>query len=116
MVLSWRCREGTVMAPATLAPASTTAACIKDDTTALATMCSRPRVPSNYAVTWDAAVASLRLTTSLFDVADCVTLTEASPLATSPAAQSPLVAGISTQACGKRQIPPTRTSNRTRRS
>jgi hypothetical protein len=47
------------------------------------------------------AVALLRLTTSLFDVADCVTLTKASPLATSPAAQPPLVAGISTRACDK---------------
>jgi hypothetical protein len=52
------------MATATPASASTTAACDKDAATALATMYSRPRVPSDYPDTWDAAVALLRLATS----------------------------------------------------
>jgi hypothetical protein len=64
-------------------------------------MCSRPRAPSDYTDTWDATAALLRLTTSLFCVADYVTLIEASPLAASPAAPLPLVAGSLTQACGK---------------
>ena len=41
------------------------------------------------------------LTTSLFRVTDYVTLTEASPLLTSPAALSPLVAGFLTRARDK---------------